>query len=157
MRVHTELGRSEPSALGGMHESSWHRSKVPKAFPLLSLSASRSVMSDSATPWTTQSMGFSRPEYWSGQPFPSPGDLPNPGIELGSPALQADSLPAEPPGKPVLQLPPTKFDQVVSSRRKRPARDACHPSAPRTGPYPRVSPVPVCCPRGGICVPALAS
>ena len=84
-------------------------------------------------------------------------DLPNPGIELGSPALQADSLPAEPPGKPVLQLPPTKFDQVVSSRRKRPARDACHTSAPRTGPYPRVSPVPVRCPRGGICVPALAS
>ena len=45
-------------------------------------------------------MEFSRPEYWSGQPFPSPGDLPNPGIELRSPALQADSLPAEPQGKP---------------------------------------------------------
>ena len=45
-------------------------------------------------------MGFSRPEYWSGQPFPSPGDLPNPGIEPRSPALQGDSLPAEPPGKP---------------------------------------------------------
>ena len=43
-------------------------------------------------------MEFSRPEYWSGQPFPSPGDLPNPGIEPRSPALQADSLPAEPPG-----------------------------------------------------------
>ena len=42
----------------------------------------------------------SRPEYWSGQPFPSPGDLPNPGIKPGSPALQADSLPAELPGKP---------------------------------------------------------
>ena len=40
--------------------------------------------------------GFSRPEYWRGQPFPSPGDLPNSGIELGSPALQADSLLAEP-------------------------------------------------------------
>ena len=52
------------------------------------------------TPWTRQSMGFSRPEYWSGQPFPSPGDLPNPEIEPKSPALQADSLPAEPPGKP---------------------------------------------------------
>ena len=46
------------------------------------------------------SMGFSRQEYWSGLPFPSPGDLPNPGIEPKSPALQADSLPAEPPGKP---------------------------------------------------------
>ena len=39
------------------------------------------------------SMGFSRQEYWSGLPFPSPGDLPSPGIEPGSPALQADSLP----------------------------------------------------------------
>ena len=52
------------------------------------------------TPWTIQSMEFSRPEYWSGWPFPSPGDLPNPGIELRFPALQADSLPAEPQGKP---------------------------------------------------------
>ena len=40
-------------------------------------------------------MEFSRQEYWSGSPFPSPGDLPNPGIEPGSPALQADSLPTE--------------------------------------------------------------
>ena len=47
-------------------------------------------------PWTIQSMEFSRPEYWSGHPFPSPGNLPNPGIEMGSPALQVDSLPAEP-------------------------------------------------------------
>ena len=45
-------------------------------------------------------MGFSRQEYWSGLPFPSPGDLPNPGIEPGSPALQADTLTSEPPGKP---------------------------------------------------------
>ena len=45
-------------------------------------------------------MAFSRPEYWSGYLFPSPGDLPNPGIEPTSPALQADSLPAEPQGKP---------------------------------------------------------
>ena len=45
-------------------------------------------------------MEFSRPEHWSGWPFPSPGDLPKPGIEPGSPALQADSSPAEPPGKP---------------------------------------------------------
>ena len=52
------------------------------------------------TPWTIQSMELSRPEYWSGYPFPSPGDLPNPGIKLGFPALQADSLPTELSGKP---------------------------------------------------------
>ena len=56
-----------------------------------------------ATPWPVayqapQSMEFSREEYWSGLPFPSPGDLPNPGIEPGSHALQADALPSEPPG-----------------------------------------------------------
>ena len=45
------------------------------------------------------SMGFSRQEYWSGLPFPSPGDLPDPGIEPRSPALQADALTSEPPGK----------------------------------------------------------
>ena len=45
------------------------------------------------------SMEFSRQEYWSGLPFPSPGDLPNLGIEPGSPTLQADALPSEPPGK----------------------------------------------------------
>ena len=44
-------------------------------------------------------MEFSRPEYWSGWPCPSSGDLPNPGIKPRSPSLQADSLPAEPPGK----------------------------------------------------------
>ena len=62
-----------------------------------------------ATPWTVAhqaplSMGFSRQEYWSGLPFPSPGDLPNPGIEPRSPTLQADSLPSEPPGKPLMIL-----------------------------------------------------
>ena len=56
-------------------------------------------------PWTvvyqaSLSMGFSKQEYWSGLSFPSPGDLPNPGIEPGSPALQADALSSEPPGKP---------------------------------------------------------
>ena len=65
-----------------------------------------------ATLWTIApqappSMGFSRQEYWSGLPFLSPGDLPeildlqDPGIESGSPALQADSLLSEPPGKPI--------------------------------------------------------
>ena len=53
------------------------------------------------TPWTVAqqaplSMGFSRQEYWSGLPFPSPGDLPDPGIEPRSPALQADALTSEP-------------------------------------------------------------
>ena len=47
------------------------------------------------------SMGFSRQEYWSGLPFLSPGDLPDLGIKPGSPVLQADSLPSEPPGKPI--------------------------------------------------------
>ena len=46
------------------------------------------------------SMEFSRQEYWSGLPFPSPGDLPDPGIKPRSPALQTDSLPSELPGKP---------------------------------------------------------
>ena len=58
-----------------------------------------------ATPWTAASqappsMGFSRQEYWSGAPLPSPGDLPDSGIEPGSPALQADALPSKSPGKP---------------------------------------------------------
>ena len=56
-------------------------------------------MSDSLQP-NGQSMEFSRPAYWNGWPFPSPGDLPNPGIEPRSPALQVDSLPAEPQGNP---------------------------------------------------------
>ena len=56
------------------------------------------------TPWTVTlkaplSTEFSRQEYWSGFQFPSPGDLPNPGIKPGTLALQADSLPLEPPGK----------------------------------------------------------
>ena len=72
---------------------------------------SRSVVSDSATPWTPARLlhpwqdshgihRFSRQEYCSGLQFPSPGDLPNTGIEPGSPTLQADSLPSESPGAP---------------------------------------------------------
>ena len=58
-----------------------------------------------ATPWTVAyeappSRGFSRQEYWSGSPFPSPGDLPDPGIKPSSPTLEADALTSEPPGKP---------------------------------------------------------
>ena len=65
-------------------------------------------MSDSsAIPWTVPrqaplSMGFPRREYWSGLPFPSPGDVPDPGIEPGSPPLQADSLPSESQGSSVV-------------------------------------------------------
>ena len=58
-----------------------------------------------ATPWTVArqaplSVGFPRQEYWNGLLLPSPGDLPDPGVEPASPAWQADSLPSEPPGKP---------------------------------------------------------
>ena len=61
------------------------------------------------TRWTvayqaSEFMGFFRQEYWSGMPFPSPGDLPDPGIKPPSPALQADALPSEPPGKPQVKF-----------------------------------------------------
>ena len=61
------------------------------------------------TPWTAaykapQSMGFSRQEYWSGLSFPSPGDLPDPGIEPRSPELEADTLTSEPTGKPKVSI-----------------------------------------------------
>ena len=95
-------------------------------FPSLPLSlvcVSCLVVSDSATPWTVAhqaplSMGFSRQEYWSGLPFPSPGDLLDPGTEPGSPTLQADSLPSEPAGKltkvkvKVVQSCPTLCDPM---------------------------------------------
>ena len=62
-----------------------------------------------ATPWTTGhqaplSMGFPKQGYRNGFPFPSPGDLPDPGTELASPALQVDSLLIELPGKPLLMI-----------------------------------------------------
>ena len=71
-----------------MHCEQYGDSLVPKSCPTL------------VTTWTVAcraplSMGFSRQEYWSGLPFPSPGDLPDPGIEPKSPALQTDSLPTE--------------------------------------------------------------
>ena len=69
------------------------------------LCVSWSVVSNSATPWTVAcqcppSMEFYRQEHWNGLPFPSPGDLPDPGMEPRSPALLADSLPSEPAEKP---------------------------------------------------------
>ena len=74
------------------------------------LCAVLSQVSLSVTPWTVAHqaplfMGFSRQGYWSGSPFPSPGHLPDPGIEPRSPALQADSLPSELPGKPKNYVP----------------------------------------------------
>ena len=76
-----------------MYDMTWHACRL-----------SRVCLS--ATPWTAAcqalpSLEFSRQEYWSGWPFPSPGDLPNPGIKPGFPELQADALPSKLPGKPV--------------------------------------------------------
>ena len=76
-----------------------HKTKVIKITKMSVL-----VVPDSVTPWikahqTLLSMGFSRQEYWSGLPLPSPGDLPHPGIEPRTPALQIDSLPTELWGK----------------------------------------------------------
>ena len=62
------------------------------------------------------SMEFSRQEYWSGLPFPSPGDLPNPGMESGSPELWADSLTSEPPGK--LKVPVNEKQWYLTTKMK---------------------------------------
>ena len=80
---------------------SFHLDEVPESFSYEvkeSESVSRSVASDSLRPHGL-SVEFSKQECWSGLQFPSPGNLPNPGIEPGSPALQADSSPTEPSGK----------------------------------------------------------
>ena len=76
---------------------------------LQSVCVSCLVVSDSVIPWiiahqTPLSMEFSRKEYWSGLPFSFPGDLPKPGIEPGSSALQVNSLPSEPTGNPTVCL-----------------------------------------------------
>ena len=89
-----------------------------------------------ATQWTvfyqaSPSMGFSRQEYWSGLPFPSPGDLPDPRIEPVSPALEADALTFEPPGKHLV----SKSCPILS--------DPIHCSTPGTAtslPCPSLSP-----------------
>ena len=74
-------------------------------------------------------MEFSRPEYWSELPFPSPGDLPNPGIEPGSPELQADSLPTELSGnlKKKIQLHSNKIlkKEKLKQTNKKPLQDDC--------------------------------
>ena len=67
------------------------------------------------TPLTIQSMEFSRLEYWSGQSFPSPGDLPNPGIKC--PALQADSLPLSHQGSPTISYPQFQIPSLLRTAR----------------------------------------
>ena len=74
-------------------------------FTLLCMASVLSHVQHLAIPWIVAhqaplSIGFSRQEHWSRLPCPSPGDLPDPGIQPGSPVLQADSLLSEPPGKP---------------------------------------------------------
>ena len=91
---------SKGNQRGLLNATTMHKSEVKVKVKMKSLSRVRLF----ATPWTVAyqaplSVGFSRQECWSGLPFPSPGDLPDPEIEPGSPALQADALPSEPPGK----------------------------------------------------------
>ena len=93
-------------------------------------SVSRSVTPDSATLWTVARqvplpMGSSRQEYWTGLPFPTPGDLLDPGIELGSPATQVASLLSEPPDKPPgwkieIKLLPFAGDKTVENPKESP-------------------------------------
>ena len=91
-----------------------------------------SVPCDSVTLWTvahhtSPSMGFSRQEHWSGLSFPPPGNLPDPGIEFlspVSPALQADSLPLEPSGKPSVRARSQNCRLGEDSRGAKEGRDA---------------------------------
>ena len=86
---------THPSLWSNSHIHTWRKVKV-KSLCHVRLFATLWTVAHQAPPF----MGFSRQEYCSGLPFPSPGDLPNPGIKPGSPALQADALTSEPPGKP---------------------------------------------------------
>ena len=70
-------------------------------------------------PQAPLSMEFSKQEYWNGLPFPPPGDLPAPGIQPRSSALQPDSLPSEPPGKPPLCRPKKECGAIVLSGNER--------------------------------------
>ena len=69
--------------------------------PLNTVNVKLLSLSDSFSTLCTVFVGFSRQENWSGLPLPSPGDLPNPRVQPGSPTLQADTSPSEPPGKSV--------------------------------------------------------
>ena len=101
---------TEPVLQRGNHNYWTHVPQILKLTCPMAMLCSKRVKSLSCvrlfvTPWTVThqaslSMGFSRQESWSGLPFLSPGDLPDPGIEPGSPVLQADTLTSEPPGKP---------------------------------------------------------
>ena len=101
--------------------------------------ASHSVVSDSLLPQGP--VGFlcplCRQEYWSRLPFPSPGDLPNPGIEPKWPAWKADSLPSEPPGKPQLYISSVQFSHSVLSDSLRP-HESQHARPPCPSPTPGV-------------------
>ena len=74
---------------------------------------------------TPLSMGFSRQGYWSGLTCPPPGDLLNPVMEPGAPALQSDSLPSEPPGKPITSLARSYWDEVAEWLRRWTANPLC--------------------------------
>ena len=103
IKSHFLLGRKAMTNLDSILKS--RDTTLPAKVLLVKKEKSLSHVQLFVTPWTIdyqapQSMEFSRPEYWSGLPFPSPVDLPNPGIKPGSPALQADALLSESPGKP---------------------------------------------------------
>ena len=89
-----------------LHYANW-RMKV-KSLSRVQLFATLWTVAHQAPP----SMGFSRQEYWSRLPFPSPGDLPDPGTEPRSPTLQADALTSEQPGKPQT-IPKTKNSDII--------------------------------------------
>ena len=94
-----------PLSIGFSRQEYWSGLPFPSPRILKVKVKSLSPVQLYAIPWTvahqaSPSIGFYRQESWSGLPFPSAGDLPNPGIKPGSPALQADTLTSEPPGKP---------------------------------------------------------
>ena len=100
-----EIEAKESSGFKDWKSHVWKRAFVCVCVVTLhcQLVSAHSVMSDSATPWTAAhqarlSMEFSRQEYWSGEPFPTPEDLPDPGIELVSPALAGGFFTTEPLG-----------------------------------------------------------
>ena len=98
-----------------------------------------------ATPWTAAhqaplSMEFSRQEYWNGLPSPSPGDRPHPGVEPRSPALQADVLPSEPPGKSRLIAPGKgEYNNQLYRKKTEPSRERKGPACRAARSHPRVT------------------
>ena len=89
--ISTTVGRNPSEEISHVSKVKESESEVPQSCPTL---CDRWTIAHQAPP----PMEFSRQDYWNGLPFPSPGDLPDPGIKPGSPALQADALPSEPPG-----------------------------------------------------------